>query len=257
IHAEQGYGDAIQMVRFVRQARNHFARVVLECRPELKTLFAHNQLADQVIAFGEEIPACDFFIPFGSLPGVLGITLENLPQKTPYLQAAMPRPAAPLSLPRVGLVWAGNPGHLQDHLRSMSLAELAVFRKMSGVEFVSLQHPLPARDQTALAEWTGRLTLYPPFTDFLATATLVATLDLVITVDTAVAHLAAAMGKPVWILIQHSPDWRWLLERTDSPWYPNVRLFRQTIRGDWQVPLQAASAALAEWLATTAASRHP
>jgi tetratricopeptide (TPR) repeat protein len=236
LHAEQGFGDAIQMVRFIAAARKHVSHIILECRPELKTLFQHSKCADTIIAYGEEIPPFDYVLPLLSLPRVLNITLHTIPNQTPYLQApAGELPAQPGSL-KVGLVWAGNPHHHQDGARSIPLEKFAPILQVPKVAFYSLQKPVPAHDVPYLRSMAN-IDSRPVLEDFLDTASVVAELDLVITVDTAVAHLAGALGKQAWTLVQHSPDWRWLLNRTDTPWYPTMQLFRQTTRGQWEAPI--------------------
>jgi len=234
LHAEQGFGDGIQSARYARLARERCGCVILECRPELKTLFQHSGVADEVIAFGEAIPPCDFYTSVISLPGLLGITLENIPSHTPYLQAPPTRelPAGSGNL-RVGLAWAGSPTHNDDAARSLPLAMLAPVFAVAGVTFYNLQMPVPKRDEPEMKKIPN---LVDPggFKDYLATASAVAAMDLVISVDTSVAHLAGALGKPVWTLIQFAPDWRWFQQFGEqTPWYPTMRLFRQPRRGDW------------------------
>jgi len=235
LHAEQGFGDGIQSARYARLARRHCGRVILECRPELKTLFVHSRVADEVIAFGETIPPCDFCASVISLPGLLGFTLDNLPGETPYLNA--PPPAKPLTPPseslKVGLAWAGSPTHCDDANRSVPLALLAPLLAVPGVSFYRLQVPVPKRDLPALKDFPSLKNL-GGFKDFLATAAAVGEMDLVISVDTSVAHLAGALAQPVWTLVQFAPDWRWFVQFGDrTPWYPTMRLFRQPRRGDW------------------------
>ena len=235
LHAEQGFGDGIQSARYARLARERCAGVILECRPELKTLFAHSGVADKVIAFGEEIPPADFYTSVISLPGLLGITLENIPGRSPYLHA--PPASQPLAAHsgnfKVGLVWAGSPGHHDDANRSVPLAMLSPVLAVPGVSFFSLQMPVPPRDAATLKNFQNLVKL-GGFRDFLNTASVVAEMDLVISVDTSVAHLAGALGKPVWNLVQFAPDWRWFAQFGEkTPWYPTMRLFRQTRRGDW------------------------
>lgn len=249
LHAEQGFGDAIQSVRFIPAVKERAGRVILECRPELKTLFQYSKCADAVIAYGEPIPPFDSYLSLASLPHVLGVTLENIPNQVPYLFAPSVdhAPVKPAPHLRVGLVWAGNSGHHQDAIRSLRLEDLAPILKVPGVCFQSLQQPIPAGDAAHFSSLADRLPAGPPFADFLATAAAVSELDLIISVDTAVAHLAGALGKPVWCLIQYSPDWRWFLERDDTPWYPSMRLFRQRERNQWQAPILEAAEALC-WL---------
>jgi Flp pilus assembly protein TadD len=246
LHAEQGYGDAIQMARFIPLARRRVGRVILECRPELKTLFLRSATADSVIAFGDPIPSFDFFLPQGNLPGVLGITLDTIPNQTPYLKAppGASLPPAPAGSVKVGLVWAGNPEHHQDAARSIPLEQLAPLLQTPGVVFYSLQVPVPPRDEPCFRSFSNLVNLGGGLQDFLATASAVGKMDLVISVDTSVAHLAGALAKPVWTLIQYSPDWRWFLDRADTPWYPTMRLFRQAQRNQWGPVVQQAAEAL-------------
>lgn len=246
LHAEQGFGDAIQTIRFISTARERVGRVILECRPELATLFQHAKCADVVLPHGETIPEFDFVISLASLPHALGVTLESIPGKSPYLEAppAEALPAAPAGHLKVGLVWAGNPGHHQDAARSIPFNDLAPLLKVAGVRFYSLQQTVPARDESFLQSVGDVIDTSLKFPDFLETASIIANLDLVVTVDTAVAHLAGALGKPVWMLLQHSPDWRWFLNRADTPWYPSMRLFRQGERGRWDLPVKRVTDAL-------------
>lgn len=246
VYAEQGFGDAIQMIRFVPAARQRVGRVILECRPELFTLFQHSKCADVIVPHGAKIPPFDFRLPLLSLPRVLGVTLETIPHRAPYLQApprARPLPAPPEKR-KVGLVWAGNPEHHQDALRSLRLEQLAPILAAPDAAFYSLQQPVPAADQNYLRAVSPAVFSGLKFADFLETAAVVAEMDLIISADTAVAHLAGALGRPVWLLLQHSADWRWLLDRSDSPWYPTARLFRQGERGRWDVPVQSVVKAL-------------
>jgi tetratricopeptide (TPR) repeat protein len=235
LYAEQGFGDAIQAVRFVRMARTRVAKVIVECRPELKTLFIYSDCADVVIAFGEALPPFDYFNSLTSLPGILGITRETIPNETPYLKAPPGEnlPPAPAGHLKAGLAWAGNPGHHNDAARSLNLEQLAPVLQTPNVTFYSLQVPMPERDQLSARSFPQLVNPAEPFNDFLDTAATVAQMDLIICVDTAVAHLAGALAKPVWNLIPHSPDWRWFLERPDTVWYPTMRLFRQPQRNQW------------------------
>ncbi len=244
LHAEQGFGDAIQTVRFIPQLRERGARVILECRPEQKSLFAFSRCADEVIAFGEPIPAFDFYASLVSLPGMLGVTLAAIPHRVPYL-AAPAGEKLPGENPKIGVVWAGNPHHHHDAKRSLPLAELAPILQLPGKTFLSLQLPVPESDSAALKKFPGLTRLDRRMTDFLETAAVVAQLDLVIAVDTAVAHLAGALGKPVWLLLPSASDWRWFRQFGDAtPWYPTMRLFRQTQRGDWTAVIARVAEAL-------------
>ena len=245
LHAEQGFGDAMQMVRFVPLARERVGRVILECRPGLEKLFQYSKCADTVIPYGMEIPPFDCRLSLISLPRVLGIKLDTIPNRTPYLRAPScgVLPPQPGRL-KVGLAWAGNPEHHQDAARSLRLEQLAPVLQVPGVAFYNLQQPVPERDQPCLQTFSAVIRSNLKFADFLETASVIAEMGLVITVDTAVAHLAGALGKPVWILLQHSSDWRWLLDRPDSRWYPTAQLFRQTERGEWKTPILRVAEAL-------------
>jgi tetratricopeptide (TPR) repeat protein len=248
LHAEQGFGDGIHSARYPKLARQHCGRVILECRPQLKTLFTHSTVADQVIAFGEEIPPADFVTSVISLPGMLGFTLETLPGRVPYLAApGRPLPAVAGQL-KVGLVWAGSPTHCDDLNRSMPLARLAPVLAVPGISFFSLQMPIPRQDTQTLAAFP-QLQDLGGFRDYLATASVVAEMDLVISVDTSVAHLAGALAKPVWTLVQFAPDWRWFAQFGNrTPWYPTMRLFRQARRGDWAPTVAEVTAELSRYV---------
>jgi hypothetical protein len=250
LYAEQGYGDALQMVRFIPLARERGARIVLECRPDLETLFNYSRSAEQVVPFGAPVPAFDYFLPLASLPHVLGVTRETISQQTPYLQAPPNRSLASArnGKLKVGLVWAGSPDHQQDAARSIRLEALMPVLQVPGTSFFSLQKPVPERDHPCLNGFSDRINSDLPLKDFLETASIINALDLVITVDTAVAHLAGALGKPVWVLLQHSPDWRWSLDSADTPWYPTMKLFRQSERNHWDKPIASVAEALREFV---------
>lgn len=254
---EQGAGDTIQFVRYAPLIRERGGRVIVACVPDLVRLLAQVEGVDQCVARDGPLPYFDVQCPMMSLPLIFQTTLEHLPAPQAYLtapasaiEAWRPRVAGLPGL-KVGLVWAGNPKHRNDYVRSMPLELLAPLCDVPGVSLVSLQKrdptraagPLPAG--LRLADWTERLG------DFVDTAGLIANLDLVITVDTSVAHLAAAMGKPTWMMLQYSPDWRWLLGRSDNPWYPSVRLFRQRQRLQWEPVAAEVKAALAAKAAET------
>jgi tetratricopeptide (TPR) repeat protein len=235
LHAEQGFGDAIQYARFIPQVHARAGRVILECRPELKTLFTHCNCADVVIAHGEPIPPFDFFSSLPSLPGILGVNLDTIPSQVPYLNVpvAGQLPPAPAGKLKVGVVWAGNPSHHNDAARSIRLEEWGPILRMPEIAFYNLQAAVPPQDETHFRSLSQLLDLSGRLENFLVTATVVAKLDLVIAVDTAVAHLAGALAKPVWTLLPFAPDWRWLMAREDTPWYPTMRLFRQKQRDQW------------------------
>ncbi|MBF0295226.1 MAG: tetratricopeptide repeat protein [Magnetococcales bacterium] len=231
---EQGCGDQIQFVRFLPLLRHKgVGCVTLVCHPGLVTLFAG--LADRVIPDGEAYPAHDRWILLLSLPHRLGIALENLPAWRLQAPARRAGPALPAGF-RVGLAWKGNPNHCNDGNRSLpGLAVLAPLWEISGVVYVSLQKGRGEEEASSPPAGQPLLAMPQALTDFAATAALIMELDLVIAVDSAVAHLACSLGKACWILLPAwAPDWRWLTDREDSPWYPGVaRLFRQAQPGDW------------------------
>ena len=197
-----------------------------------------------------------------SVPGLLHTTPDTIPAKVPYLFADPVRVAAwrerldaclPPRTRRIGLAWSGRPTHPNDRRRSLALARLAPLAAVGGVSFVSLQKPLPPSDVPSMSLFPG---LSDIAGDFGETAAMIANLDLVISVDTAMAHLAGALGKPVWILLPQAADWRWMIERSDSPWYPTARLFRQKTPGDWDPVMAEAAAALAEHVRAGADHAH-
>ena len=249
VHAEQGFGDTLQFCRYAPLLRDLGAAVVLEVQPPLKRLLQGLEGTRQVLARGEPLPAFDCHCSLLSLPGALQTTLETLPARVPYICAD---PAlvtqwgdrlGPRQGLRVGLVWSGNPTHLNDHNRSAALAEYADLLALP-CQFVSLQKVLRKADHAELRGRPQILHFGERLADFADTAAVVAQLDLVIAVDTAVAHLAGALGKPTWLLLPYAPDWRWLLDRRDSPWYPGMRLFRQAAPGDWRGVMMEVAAAL-------------
>jgi tetratricopeptide (TPR) repeat protein len=239
LHAEQGFGDTLNFVRYSPLvARRGAKRIVLEVQRELVRLLTGLPGVDAVIARGEPLPAFDCHCPLLSLPLAFATTLETIPAGTPYLRAADAdivawRKKLPASGPLIGLVWSGDDAHENDANRSIPLDALAPLLSISGTSFVSLQHVVRERDLAALARCDALHRLKDGFCDFGDTAAVIASLDAVISVDTAVAHLAGAMGKPLGLLLPYAADFRWLRERSDSPWYPTARLYRQACFGDW------------------------
>ncbi|WP_035645088.1 tetratricopeptide repeat protein [Bradyrhizobium sp. ORS 285] len=240
LHSDEGLGDTIQFARYAAMVAAEGARVVLEVDAPLQPLLAGLEGVAECLARGvHPIPAIDYHCPLSSLPLAFATRLDTIPASPCYL----PRPAAerrevweqrlgPHKSLRVGLVWSGNPVHLNDHNRSMPLATLLPLLDI-GAQFVSLQKDARPADKAVLAERNEILDLTADIRDFVDTAALIDNLDLVLTVDTSVAHLAGALGKPTWIMLPYTPDYRWLLDRDDSPWYPSVRLFRQDERRDY------------------------
>ncbi len=238
LHAEQGLGDTIQFARYARLLARAGANVVLETHPELKPLLSRLE-GCVVIARGEARPAFDVHCPLGSLPMCLKTELASVPAEIPYLAADAERVARwrprleALGGPRVALVWAGNSAHANDRNRSVPLALLRPLWGRDGAHVVGLQRDLREGDAEILAG-APVLALGSELADFDDTAAVLASCDLVITVDTSVAHLAGAMGRPLWVLLPFSADWRWTAASDRSPWYPSARLYRQPQPGDWE-----------------------
>ncbi len=251
LHAEQGLGDTIQFIRYSAIAAQTGGRVILTCHKPLMRLLSTLPGIAHITPMGTPLPPFDVYVPLLSLPGILGTTLETVPATVPYLHSPDPTwqlPPAPVTQPRlkVGLVWSGGNLYKHNQSRSFTLSTLEPLLQVPNIAFYSLQKGIPQIEITNLG-WQEKLVdLSDRLTDMAETAAAIAQLDLVITVDTSVAHLAGALGKPVWVLLAQVPDWRWLQERTDSPWYPTMRLFRQQQAGDWQGVIQAAIAALSE-----------
>jgi Flp pilus assembly protein TadD len=238
LHSDEGLGDAIQFARYVPMVAALGARVILEVEPPIQQCLGGITGVAECVG-RSSTPAFDLHCPLGTLPFAFGTQLDTIPLAQGYI----PSPSAarltawdnrlgPRTRFRVGLVWAGNPDHKNDHNRSMTLRMLAPLLDCD-VQFVSLQKGVRDQDRAFLAERSDIVDLTPHLTDFSETAALISCLDLVITVDTSVAHLAGALGAPVWTMVPFNPDWRWLLNRDDSPWYQSMRLFRQPKRGDW------------------------
>lgn len=251
IHAEQGLGDAIHIARYLPLVAQRGGKVILECPGPLVRLFRQLPGLSEIVNFGDPLPQFDVHCPLMTLPLVFKTTLETIPAQIPYLkpdpqlaaQWAEKMPAEPGS-PRIGLVWAGAPGNKNDRNRSMSLQELAPLAEVKNAQFYSLQKGPAAAQANRPPAGMKLIDFTENFSDFADTAAMAANLDLVIAVDTSVAHLAGAMGCPVWILIPFMPDWRWMRERADSPWYPTLRIFRQSTRRKWPEVVQNVAQAL-------------
>lgn len=250
LHAEQGLGDTLQFCRYARLVADQGLRVVLEVQPPLVGLLQSVEGVGVVVARGAELPPFDVHCPLMSLPLALKTTLESIPAQERYLHAdadklpTWQQRLGPRSRERVGLVWSGRPEHKNDHNRSMALADFAGALDPR-FEYHCLQKEIRAADQVFLDSPRGIAVWRDALDSFADTAALVECMDLVVSVDTSVAHLAAALGKPVWLLLPYSPDWRWLLGRDDTPWYPTMRLFRQTATRDWSGVLSRVRDALA------------
>jgi tetratricopeptide (TPR) repeat protein len=239
LHAEQGLGDTLQFVRFVRELVQPGVSIVLECqRPLVDLLQSIGSL--QIVPQGASLPHFDVHLPLMSLPHVLGTRLQSIPADVPYLTADAVRIAgwkARLGQTgdlNVGVVWSGNPEHKWDRRRTMAASNVLPALAVPGVRLFSLQKDPRPEDRGTLRALADCITdLAPELTDFTETAAAIEALDLVIAVDTSVAHLAGALGRPVWLMTPYALDWRWLRDREDSPWYPTMRLFRQSVPKVW------------------------
>lgn len=252
LHAEQGAGDTLQFLRYAPMVAERGGRVIIEVQPELKRLAMSVQGVEEVIARGEAVPAFDLHCPFLSLPLAFGTTMASIPGGVPYiappasLRADWQARLAASSGLRVGLVWAGRPEQRRDPYRSIALSALAplaatgatLFSLQKGPGAAQAKNPPPGMVLHNLDDSLG---------DFADTAAAMSALDLVITVCTSTAHLAGAMGKPVWVLLAYVADWRWFLDREDSPWYPTARLFRQPTRGAWAPVIARVAAELQQY----------
>ena len=256
---EAGHGDVIQFCRYARLLKNQgAAHITLICHPPLKTLLATLDGVDQVLAFDEEVAQSgwDFWTPLLSIPYHCQTRSDSIPASLPYLHADAERMATwrarlPTGKLRVGLVWKGSPKFENDADRSLShLGQLASLGDVPGVQFISLQKGAGEDEGRHPPDGMGVCHLGSRMEDFADAAAIVAQLDLVISVDTAMAHLTAALGKPCWLLLPYfMTDWRWQSERSDSPWYPGVmQLFRQPSQGDWASVASAVGAALKQWV---------
>ncbi len=237
LHAEQGFGDTLQFIRYAPLVAQRGGRVVLEVQPGLKRLLQRLPGIAECVEAGEPLPEFNYHCPMMSLAAVFGTTIETVPPVPSgflgHTGLISSQTKVNHDCLKVGLVWAGNPKHQNDALRSISLAELLPLAKIDVVSFVSLQKG-PASAQTAEGHWPVKLPdLLSEAIDFAETAAIVTNLDLVITVDTAMAHLVGTMEKPVWILHSHIPDWRWGLQSETTPWYPTARLFRKSASAGW------------------------
>jgi hypothetical protein len=237
--AEQGFGDTIMAVRYARLAAERGATVILEAPPALRSLLEPLDGAHEIVTQGDALPDFDLYCPLLSLPRAFRTTIDTIPAEMRYLAAPTSHVAVwrdrlgQLTGLRIGLVWAGNPQHVNDQRRSVGLRRLLPLLAERGASFIALQKDLQAGDAQLLDAEPRLIHAGNDLASYNDTAAVISLLDLVISVDTSVAHLAGALGKPVWILLPSNPDWRWLLDRDDSPWYPTARLFRQAVRDDW------------------------
>ncbi len=253
LHAEQGHGDTMQFARFVAPVAARGARVILEVPKPLVELMG--TLADdpQIVCKGDPMPDCDIQCPLPSLPLAFGTGLTTIPVAVPYLRARPESVAqwgarlGPKQRPRIGLAWSGEPTHPNDQNRSIALAALLPLLDIDA-SFVSLQKDVRDNDAPVLQAHSDLRHFGDELTNFADTAALVENLDLVISVDSSVAHLAGVLAKPVWVLLPFISDWRWLLDRDDCPWYPTARLFRQDDSRAWDNVIARVHAALREFV---------
>jgi Flp pilus assembly protein TadD len=258
LHVEQGFGDMIQFIRYVPMVVQRGGKVIVDCPEQFIRLLSGQFDVGHWITNLSESVQFEVHCPLLDLPMVFETSLESIPSDVPYIKAearladrwrdrlcsaTQSTNDKPM---HVGLAWAGSLAHANDRKRSMTLSTLAPLAEIDNLHFISLQKGPGAVEASNppgpmnLTDWT------PELNDFADTAALIANLDLIITIDSAVAHLAGAMGKPVWLLLPFLPDWRWMMHREDSPWYPTMRLFRQPAPGDWETPVRKVGDALRE-----------
>ena len=253
LSSEQGFGDAIQMIRYLPHLATKATKVIVEAPAPLATLFEAMAVAAEIIPRGESLPDFDVYCPLMSLPLAFKTDLDSIPDQTPYLRVPDDRQAVwePLlankTRPRIGLVWSGSTEHRNDRNRSIPLELFENLLKLP-FEFHVLQKEIREVDQKKMPDFTNLQLHTESLHNFADTAALVAHMDVVISVDTSVAHLAGALGVPIWILLPFSPDYRWMLDRKESPWYPSATLWRQQDLGSWDEVLKQVEVALLESL---------
>ena len=242
LHSEQGLGDTIQFCRYANLVKALGARVLMEVPKSLLSLLQDLEGIDELIEKGKLLPPFDYYCPLMSLPLAFKTELNTIPSLTPYFKNDSNKVAkwrgrlGEKTTPRIGLVWSGSVGHVNDHNRSLSLDALTQHLP-NHFEYVCLQNEIRDSDKEALKKSSIRY-FGAEINDFKESAALCEVMDLVISVDTSVAHLSGALGKPTWVLLPHTPDWRWLLDRDDSPWYGSVKLYRQSKDTKWEPVLQ-------------------
>ncbi len=255
LHTDQGLGDTLQFIRFVALVKQRVNRVILRCPTRLMPLLQSYEGIDELVSAELPPPVCDAEAYLTSLPGPLAITLENLPRSVPYLRADERlvekwRGKLPNGKIKIGIAWQGNPIFKLDRTRSIPLAEFAPLAEVPGVELISLQKGFGAEQLAAMRDRLNVFDFGPGIDEstgvMMDTAAIMMHLDLVITSDTSIAHLAGALGVPVWVALPFVAEWRWLLDRTDSLWYPTMRLFRQKQAGDWARVFAEIKAALSK-----------
>lgn len=263
LYAEQGFGDSIQFIRYVRELSEYDCTILVQCHHSLILLFSCIKEIDRLIREDETLPKCDYYFPLLSLPFMLNTSIHSIPTGIPYIQPNINQSALRISSHnklKIGVVWAGNKEQSNNKFRSTTLLQLLPIISLTNFQFFSLQVGERSKDIISLNADDLITDLSKVIHDFNDTALLIEQLDLIITVDTSVAHLAGAMGKPTWVLLSYNPDWRYFLNRNDSPWYPTMRLFRQKILGNWDNVIaeiiQSLSSKTDSYLTHTASPLH-
>jgi tetratricopeptide (TPR) repeat protein len=266
LHAEQGRGDAIQFVRYLPLVKRRGGTVILECPRPLLSLLTSCAGIDQLVGQGDQLPAYDVQAPLLSLPGIFRTSLRDIPATIPYLSAAeglvehWRQELGGVAGFKIGIAWQGNPTYPSDRDRSIPAGCFEPLAGCPGVRLLSLQKQWGVEQLQEVADRFPIMDLGSRLDHasgaFMDTAAVMMNLSLVVTSDTAIAHLAGALGVPVWVALSFIPDWRWLLDRNDSPWYPTMRLFRQDRRGDWQGVFERIEAALREHMGSQALRRN-
>jgi len=261
LHSEQGFGDTLNFVRYVPLVAATAGRVLLRVQGPLRTLLGAQGWDASIIGDDARDPDIDCNCPLPSLPLAFATELDNIPAATGYLKAPAERiehwrHRIPPGRPRIGIVWCGNPTFANDRLRSMNFTQVAPLLQMSDVNFFSLNPGLDTAVVSALEAMPNVHHLAAGFADFADTAAAIASLDLVVTTDTAMAHLVGAMGRPVWIMLATGADWRWFTGRDDNPWYASARLFRQPSFGNWPAVIDRIGRALREFIVPDAGQKN-
>ncbi len=262
LHAEQGLGDSIQFVRYAPAVKQRCGTVILACHEALKPLLSRCRGVDRVIVRGDNLPKFDAYVPLLSLPGIFGTTFQSVPDEVPYIsiddeliESWRERLGGRRGF-KVGIGWQGSTQYKLDNFRSVALQHFAPLSRVAGVELFSLQKGKGSEQLAELADRFPITDFGPRFDEtsgpFMDTAAAMKNLDLVISSDTSIVHLAGALGVPVWVVLSYSADWRWFEQRADSPWYPTMRLFRQTRIGDWDELLHRVAGELADVVAGNA-----
>jgi ADP-heptose:LPS heptosyltransferase len=243
LYSEQGLGDTLQFARYAPDVAKRGAKVILYVHPPLKELLSSLPGVDRVISLNEPIPAHDLRCPLLSLPLAFKTNLNSIPATIPYLEAPPGKAEswqmrfASCAGPKIGIVCSGSAQHHNDHNRSIPLASFKPLAEAAGGPLYLIQKEVRPDDEVTLSGSPEFVSLASEINDFSDTAAIIANLDLISAVDTSIVHLVGAMGKPIWTLLAFPPDWRWMLDRTDSPWYPTMKLFRQSAAGNWSAVL--------------------